>query len=522
MAQKAQPHHPARIIALLAAKLAHQLSRFLARLRADLLLVVLVLVALASAYARTLAPSLSWANDGADGGDLISAAATLGVAHPTGYPTYLLVLRLFLLLPAGDLAFRANLCSAAAAIAAALCIYGIVRRFDAPSSWLSRAAAAASALAFGLAPLVWSQASIAEVYTLNALFVALILFFILDAEAGKPAMWWQGLIVGVALGVHITIGLLAAVWLGLIVVRAPAGMRLRTLFRSASFVAPGLLVYLYLPLRAAAHPPVNWGAPYTWSGFWWVVSGAIYRDLPFGLPPQLLYGRLAAWSGLLADQYGWAGLGLGLFGLFYGAPKRRAVIWITAGLAAMYSIFAIAYNSADSYAYLIPAILIFALWIGLGLLKLLEMLGTQGAYAVPALVALAIIALVWPAPAQLQHIDASRDTRAADFASRVFGDAPARSIVLTAGDRDTFALWYYHYVAGRRPDLVVISGPLLVQPWYRENLRAVYPSLHVPERPATSWGAALAKANPLLGPVCHTNTEIAPALVCEATPNMQH
>ena len=48
----------------------------------------LVAVALLPIYLTTLAPGLTWANDGADGGDLVTAAATLGVAHPTGYPLY--------------------------------------------------------------------------------------------------------------------------------------------------------------------------------------------------------------------------------------------------------------------------------------------------------------------------------------------------------------------------------------------------------------------------------------------------
>ena len=46
-------------------------------------------------YLASLAPGLTWANFGADGGDLIAAAATGGVAHPTGYPFYLLLARLF-------------------------------------------------------------------------------------------------------------------------------------------------------------------------------------------------------------------------------------------------------------------------------------------------------------------------------------------------------------------------------------------------------------------------------------------
>ena len=68
-------------------------------------------LSLSMVYWRTLAPGLTWANDGADGGDLITAAATGGVPHPGGYPLYILLARLFQFLPAGvrDWCIRRNL-----------------------------------------------------------------------------------------------------------------------------------------------------------------------------------------------------------------------------------------------------------------------------------------------------------------------------------------------------------------------------------------------------------------------------
>jgi len=471
----------------------------------------LVCIVLGVIYLHTMAPTLTWANDGADGGDFVASAATFGVAHPTGYPTYILLLRLFLLLPVGDLAFRANLLSAAAAIGAAICLFTIVRQFDVTRHGWS---APIAALAGGLAPVFWSQASIAEVYTLNALFAGLTLRFILAAEAGEQPVWWHGLVIGLALGVHITVALLAAVWLIVVVIRASAGSRVKVLLRGGLSIAPGLLVYLYLPVAAAAHPPVNWGAPDTWEGFWWVISGTIYRELPFGLPAQLLYGRVTAWAALLREQFGLLGLGVGLFGMLYGAAERRRFVRITIGLAIVYSIFAITYNTADSYAYLIPAYLIFAVWIGIGLIKLTEIIASRYRAVALVLAMIMLAALVWSARVNISHVDASRDTRAADFAQVVLAQAPHRAIIMTEGDRDTFALWYYHYAVGERPDIVVLSRSLLEQRWYRENLRAVYPALRVPERLTTSWATALATANPTLGPICRTYRDGRPELTC--------
>ena len=69
-------------------------------------------------YLATLAPGLTWAHDSSDGGELAAAAYTLGIAHPPGYPTYVLLAHLFTRLPVGEVATRTNLFSAVSAAAA--------------------------------------------------------------------------------------------------------------------------------------------------------------------------------------------------------------------------------------------------------------------------------------------------------------------------------------------------------------------------------------------------------------------
>ena len=65
-------------------------------------------------YARTLAPGLTWAHHAADGGDLLAAALVGGVPHPSGYPTYQLLLRTAVALFPGEPARAGNWLSARA------------------------------------------------------------------------------------------------------------------------------------------------------------------------------------------------------------------------------------------------------------------------------------------------------------------------------------------------------------------------------------------------------------------------
>ncbi|MBT6612601.1 MAG: DUF2723 domain-containing protein, partial [Deltaproteobacteria bacterium] len=156
------------------------------------------------AYGLTLAPGLTWANNGADGGDLITAAATNGVAHPSGYPLYLSLAELFQRIPVGTLAFRTNIMSAIFTMMAAALIFLFLEQ------WLdSSLSALVSALAFGLSPLVWSQAVITEVYALHALLTTGIICVFL-APVRKPLLYLgQGILFGLAVGNHLTTLLLS-------------------------------------------------------------------------------------------------------------------------------------------------------------------------------------------------------------------------------------------------------------------------------------------------------------------------
>ena len=127
-------------------------------------------------YLRTLAPTVLYYDlpDLRDSAVLQTRAYVLGIPDYTGYPTYMMVGKLFTFVPVGDFAYRVNLASAVYAALAVVLAYlvGILLTGRA-------VAAAAGAIAFAVSWLFWSQAVVAEVYTLNALFVALILFVLL-------------------------------------------------------------------------------------------------------------------------------------------------------------------------------------------------------------------------------------------------------------------------------------------------------------------------------------------------------
>ena len=211
-------------------------------------------------YLLTIAPDLTWANASPDGVELITASATLGIPHPPGYPTYVVLGKLFSLLPMGTVAFRYNLFSALAAsmtVGLVALIIGILHAQVRPVT------AAAAALLFGFAPLVWSQALVAEIYPLNLLLLALFLL----AWNGNGASIWIGIWLGLAITTHPT----SLFFLPLLLIS-----RGRRVGRPMIGTLVGLSPLLLLPILAAGDSPIVWGRPADLAGWWWLVSGQLY------------------------------------------------------------------------------------------------------------------------------------------------------------------------------------------------------------------------------------------------------
>lgn len=469
-------------------------------------------------YLFTLAPTITWRNDGADGGDFLAAIATGGVPHPSGYPTYLLLGSLFARLPISDAAaYRLNLMSAAAAAGAvaalSFTLHGALSSAvrtagrQAPV-WLDALVVANVVLTFGFSSILWSQAVITEVYTLNALFVVLIWLAALRARwTGRPWLWGMcGLLLGLGLGNHLS---LATVLPGLLVLlcpnrriqlaghSSPAGAQRRRLSFGPSLAlmttfVVGLTVYAVLPLRASQCPPINWGGADSWSGFLWLVSGRLYAPLAFGLPLGYLPGRVLAGLALLARQVAWWGLPLVMLGAWLMWRRdRQLALSLLAALATAF-VYAVGYGTSDSYVYLLPAVVVLTIWMSWGLYDVLSALHArakaaesvyrQTTWRVAGALGLCLAALApgLPLAANYGTVDASHDQEAHRFGRAALESAAPQALIVTEGTRDTFTLWYFRYATTQRSDVVVVSGPLLPYAWYTQSLAKHHPDLVLP------------------------------------------
>ncbi len=171
--------------------------------RGDLLVALGIAVLALVCYVRTLAPDILYS----DSGEFQALSYTLGIAHTTGYPVYLLLGKLFgTLAPVGTFAYRINLLSAIYAAGTLSGLYLLVRGFT-----RSRIGPALGCLVLGLSYTFWSQAVIAEIYTLATLALVWSMFCLWrwQEDPARRGIWLLFALLLLGLGIHTVVELVA-------------------------------------------------------------------------------------------------------------------------------------------------------------------------------------------------------------------------------------------------------------------------------------------------------------------------
>lgn len=181
---------------------------------------------------------------------------------------------------------------------------------------------------------------------------------------------------------------------------------------------------------------------------------------------------------------------LGLAGLFYHYRKRHRDALIVTVLFVMTGLAIVVYLNQHSpqprerdYAYA-ASFYAFAIWIGLGVIYIIELLSRfiKPAWAIG--IAGVLTALLVPANMAYEgwddHDRSGRYT-ALEMAKSYLNSCEPNAILFTNGDNDTFPLWYAQEVEGIRTDVRVCNLSLLSGDWYIDQMKLkVYDSDPVP------------------------------------------
>ncbi|XP_064185214.1 protein O-mannosyl-transferase TMEM260 isoform X1 [Anguilla rostrata] len=438
---------------------------------------------------------------GGDSGELITAACELGVAHPPGYPLFTLLSHLALvLLPFQSAAYSVNLLGGLlGALASGTLCFTVCRMGGAgPGAVLAGAG-------FAVSRLVWQWSVVAEVFSLNNLFVGLLFslaacFHHADsAPQRRKFAQWGALCCSLGLCNQHTLVLYVAVIVPWVLLRlhSQQELSLRLLAVLGLCFLGGFLPYAYLPVSSS----LNW-ARWSWGD---------QTSLP-GLLTHLLraeYGtfslakteRTVSLAAMLQAQLDHCVADLSLPVLILAgvacflsiSDRRRCVLpWLLVSMLLLYSLFFAWRANLDINKPLLLGV-VERFWLqsdaalcvlaGLGLSGLqgaLEQWLGRGALWSAGGWALTAMLVAHLAHSNHRDCDLSRSDVVERFARGVLDSVPQNSMVLTRGDLPGNTLRYLHYCQGLRPDVSLVDQEMMTYPWYVPKLGQHLSGVHFP------------------------------------------
>lgn len=444
-------------------------------------------------YFTTMSPAVSFV----DAGELAAVATTLGIAHPTGYPLFTLLGRCAAMIPLGSeeivrLNFLAALFTAAAVgwfYTTSLLLFRsklFSGNQESNQSVGFQFAAACGSLVVAFSTTFWSQSVAVEVYSLHVLLLILTTYFFVrgvEEQLNHPeyvscSLLLFAFVLGLSFANHLTTMLLAPAFLFLYF--RVMGIERESFIRIAKlvpFFVLGLSVYLYLPVRASALPPLNWGNPVELERFFWHVTGKQYRSWMFSTfenaEKQFRYFTVT-----FPQEFQWILLLVLAVGIVAVVLRNGRLFLFLLFLFAGCLLYAINYDIHDIDSYFLLAYLAAGWVIVFGFFALLNGLlssaQTKAQYVV-------WLFLCFPAIQWWQHkpnVDQSDNYLVHDYTQNILTNVEPNALILTyQWDYFVASSYYQQYMRKQRPDVVIVDKELLRRSWYFVMLERNFPWL---------------------------------------------
>jgi hypothetical protein len=457
-------------------------------------------------YFHTQAPTVQFI----DSGELAVVCKTLGIAHPTGYPLYTLLGRLFCLLPFADTIFRVSFMSLLFTCFANIILFfmllAIGHNFSKRKEGSYNIAiwsAFVATLIFSFTPTLWSQTSSNEVYSLNVLFYSLIILLILiwrnswKKPVGERILYLIAFVYGLSFGNHMsTILLLPAIFFILITTYGKALFKLKRIVLILSLFLLGLSIYLFLPIRSWQDPLMDWGNPESWSTFKRHVTGWQYQVWMFAQSAQELGRNFQNFLKLFFHQFPLYLLPLSFLGIFWFFVHDRKILAFFLILFFANILYGINYGIPDIAPYFLGSFLVNAIFIGVGLHFVFQIVfasrwcssptgkkntrlkqGIKKGFSHVIIMLFILFPLILLKENYFQA-DRSKNHFAFDFASNLMRSVKKDAIILT-NVWDHYSPWLYlRVIELKRPDVGYLDTELCRRSWYFDYVEQSYGDLY--------------------------------------------
>lgn len=461
-------------------------------------------------YWYTLAPSVVHI----DSGELAAVQATLGIAHPTGYPLFTLIGHAFLWLPLpGTVIYRLNLlCAlwcAGGVVVMGMIIRSVLQNADlfsgshkqkktiseSPAHRPLIASIVLGGLFLGFSKTYWLQSTSVEVYSLHVFLLLLTIHLSLSSYYSSmvngpysiPALrrWYSAaIVIGLGFSNHMSIlfVLPAVGFLFFIVHPREKKLLIRIALLGATSVFIVIVLYSYILLRANNDgTQLIWSLPKTLRELIVHVGGIQYSGLMFESKRVAEFNALNYFRSI-PYEFAIAGIVLSAAGLIYLAKHMpRAILFIVLCLVVNIA-FAVNYRIRDIYTYYLLSYAVFALSAGVGIYALLVWTRKRMVFHVPILACIvSIICALFYLNGGVSHRNLYTYE---DYTKTILGSVEPNAIILSSESSDwelfVSSSLYFQYVEKYRPDVVVVESALFRTQWFHTQLERSHPGFFDP------------------------------------------
>jgi len=454
----------------------------------DWLMTGLVSAVAFGVYMVTMCRSVSFI----DAGELAAVACILGIAHPTGYPLFTLTAHVAQWFSFGGNQIVVLNGFSALVVALAVGVFSrtalmLGRLAGVRVRLLVRSASGLASLLLAFSTTVWAQSVAIEVYGLHLFLILLTILQLLkgyeENRGGNSeiprSLLAAAFLLGLSFANHLTTLLLVPAALTLYV--RQYGLRRSALTRAVKLLPLfllGLSLYLYLPLRAVALPPVHWGYPAEVERLFWHISGKQYRNWMFSgfdsASKQFSY-----FTGHFSSEFNWIVIAVLLYGLLRLYRADKTLFWFFTVAFAGCVAYSINYDISDIDSYFLLAYLASGTFVFFGILALLEM--AWRGYGAAVRIGSIIVLLVLPAlqiAGNYSSVNESDNFLTEDYTRTVFSNTEPNALIITyQWDYFFSPSLYYQTVKKERPDVTIVDKELLRRSWYYIHLKSRFPWL---------------------------------------------
>ncbi|MDI6781284.1 MAG: DUF2723 domain-containing protein [bacterium] len=445
---------------------------------------IFIFLGVLGCYLHLLPPTVTFS----DSGDFIVCAYTLGIAHPTGYPTWTMLGHILTWLPLSNIGMRVTLLSCISGALAVMLIYFCLLKLT-KKAVLS--ITGAGVFAFSYTHFRVSQ--IADVYSLYIFFAALVVLILLVwRETKKPFHLYLGAFVyGLAFTNHLLIiTLFPAICYLIWTVDRKALFSARSMGILTLCFFIGLLPYIYLPIRGLQHPLIDWGEPTTITSFLRLITGGIYKESMFkeASSPSQLWETWGYHLYLLGKQFTfWLApfIILGLWKLYRTSIRLLIFFCLIFLCNTIYALGLqkVIHGLIDHESYHLPSIMVMSILLGYGILFVSDWIKAK-----KVVYGLASLLSIIPLTSYYHQADLSRYFFAHDYGMNLLRHLPKKAMLFNQVDYNVFPLWYLQYVENVRLDVPVFNVLFLTRPWYVERILKLYPEVALSCKPTEPYG----------------------------------